>query len=188
MTLSSTVIEETGLHLLITEFEIRLRVSQLARQIAEDYKNTDFVIVGVLKGAFVFVADLMRRISDLGAKPQIDFIRTSSYGKNDKSSGNVKIDCSMEMSIEGKAVLIVDDVVDSGRTLVELYRFMTEKGAASVRCAVLLEKPSARQVDIKPEYIGFEIPDRFVVGYGLDFAEQFRFLPFIATVESAEGS
>ena len=168
-----------GMLPLITELEIRLRVSQIAEAIARDTNVRGLIVVAVLKGAFMFLADLLRRLADLGLEPRVDFIRAASYGSGTRSSGRVKISLDCASPVRGRAVLLVDDIVDSGRTLAHLQRHLKAKGAARVLTCVLLDKASRREVKFQPDYVGFEIPDRFVVGYGMDFDERYRYLPFI---------
>ena len=173
---------------LITELEIRRRTAQLAQQVAADYREREFVVVIVLKGAFVFASDLVRRMFDQGGTPEIDFIQAASYGKGDRSSGKVEIKHDVTIPLKGRDVIIVDDIVDSGRTMVQLRKHLAAKGAASVRCCVLLDKPSRREVEFTPDYIGFEVPDQFVVGYGMDYGERYRNLPFISTISASDAS
>lgn len=165
---------------LLSEGEIERRVGQLAEQLAKDYAGRDLLVVGVLKGAFIFLADLLRRLNKLGLNPQVDFIRAASYGADTRSSGWVKVFLDVSLPVEGRDVLVVDDIVDSGRTLGHICERLRGLGAASVRCCVLLDKPARREVPFHPDYVGFEIPDRFVVGYGLDKAELWRGMPDIA--------
>ena len=167
---------------LISELQIQRRTSQLARQIAIDYQNREMVVIAVLKGAFVFTADLLRRLNKLGAEPFIDFIRASSYGAGTTTSGELKIGMDVTSPLKNNHVLLVDDIVDTGLTMTRLCDHMTGKGAASVKCCALLDKPSRREVKFVPDYVGFEIPDLFVVGYGLDFNEKYRYLPYITVL------
>ncbi len=156
--------------------EIEGKVRELAARITEDYRGKDPVLVGVLKGAFVMMADLSRCI-DLPV--EMDFIAVSSYGKETASSGVVRIVKDLDLDIEGRHVLLIEDIVDTGLTLNYLMNTLKTRNPASVEVCVLLNKPEARKVDMEVRYSGFEIPDRFVVGYGLDFAERFRHLPYI---------
>jgi len=167
-----------GQHL-ISELEIQRRIVQLAQRIAKDYDGQEFVIVAVLKGAFMFAADLVRLLTKQGSKAEIDFICAASYGSDVQSSGDVQIKLDVEVTIKEKHILIVDDIIDTGYTLSKIYKYLLKKGAVDVRTCVLLDKPSHREVEFKPEYIGFEIPDYFVIGYGLDCAERGRCLPYI---------
>lgn len=170
-----------------TELQIRHRIAELAALLAEEYRGRDFVVVGILKGAFMFAADLLRRLYDLELYPDIDFIRAVSYGSEDKSSGEVRVELDISIDVEDKSVLIVDDIVDTGRTLQHVKELILSKGAAEVKVCVLLDKPSRREVECDLDWVGFEIPNLFVVGYGMDFAEKYRYLPFITTVEQADG-
>jgi len=167
---------------LISEQELQHRTSQLAHQIVNDFKDKEILIVSVLKGAFMFTADLVRRMSKLDAKIEIDFIRARSYESEKESSGMVKIDLEVSADLKNTCVLLVDDIVDSGNTLKQVCEYLYEKGAAKVSTCVLLDKPSKRTTEFIPDYVGFEIPDYFVVGYGLDYNERGRCLPFITHI------
>ncbi len=156
--------------------QIRQRVQEIGNQVSADYQNRRLVVVGVLKGAWVFMADLVRQLS---IPVRCDFVRVSSYGMDTTTSGEPQLLLDLTEAINGDHVLIVDDILDTGVSSDWLKKHLQAKGAASVRTCVLLDKSSRRQVDIEAEYVGFEIPDRFVVGYGLDNAEQFRELPFV---------
>ena len=171
---------------LISELQIRHRTAQLAESIAGEYRSKDLVIVAVLKGAFVFTADLVRRLYDLGLKPDLDFIGAFSYGSDDRSSGRVAIEFDISIKLNERHVLIVDDIIDTGRTLDYVKRHITSMGAADVKSCVMLDKPSRREVDFNPNWIGFEISNVFVVGYGMDYDERYRYLPFIITVDQVE--
>jgi hypoxanthine phosphoribosyltransferase len=170
---------------LLTKEEISARTGELAARIIEDYKGQDLVMVGVLKGAFIFLADLVRQI-DLTV--EIDFVAVSSYGTDTKSSGVVKIIKDLDIEIEGKHVLLVEDIVDTGLTLKYLSGMLKGRGPKSVEICALLNKPDARKVDIEVKYCGFDVPPLFVVGYGLDFAERYRQLPYVGVLEEGEGS
>ena len=165
--------------ILITQEQIAERVRQLSQQITFDYAGKELFLVCILKGATIFWADLSRQI-DL---PLVsDFVAVSSYGNSITSSGVVKFDFDLSHNIEGKEVLVIDDIVDTGRTIVYLQdNFMTRKPASLKFCA-LLDKPSRREVEVSVDYLGFTVPDVFVVGYGLDFCQRFRNLPYIASV------
>lgn len=164
---------------LITEKQLRAKVSELGKQISKDYMGKDLLIIGVLKGAVVFAADLMRQIS---IPLDIDFMAVSSYGVSTESSGVVRIIKDLDKNIEGKHVLIVEDIIDSGLTLKYLTGILNSRNPADLKICTLLEKPDRREVDIKIDYIGFSIPDEFVVGYGLDYAEKYRNLPCICVI------
>lgn len=167
---------------LLTEKQIAQRVAELGRQISDDYKGKDLVLVGILKGAFVFLADLVRSIS---IPVRIDFVSISSYGTSTQSSGVVRIIKDLDEPVENKHVLVVEDIVDTGWTLKLSYLMesLRAKKASSVRVCTLLDKPSRREADVQLDYVGFVIPRKFVVGYGLDFRGLFRNLPFIGALE-----
>ena len=163
--------------------EIRRRTEELAREITRDYAGRDLVMVGVLKGAFVFLADLARRVE---LPLEIDFVAVSSYGADTESSGVVRIVKDLDLDISGKHVLLVEDIVDTGLTLAYLVQMLKQRGPASVEVCALLNKPDTRKVDIEVKYCGFEVPPLFVVGYGLDFAEKYRQLPYVVALEEQE--
>ena len=165
--------------ILVTREEISAAVKKLGQQITKDYEGRELMVVGILKGAIVFYSDLIREI-DLPLRT--DFMAVSSYGSATKSSGVVQLRKDLDRPIEGMDVLIVEDIVDSGMTLSYLKRVFDNRGAASVRIATLLDKPARRRVDLKADYFCFEIPDEFVVGYGLDFDEKYRNLPDIGVL------
>ena len=165
---------------LITEEEIDRRVRELAAQISKDYEGRKIRMVGILKGASFFMCELAKRIT---VPVSIDFMQVSSYGGATESTGTVRIRKDLDESIEGLYVIIVEDIVDSGRTLAFLGDFLKSKGAKSIRYCTLLDKPERRVVDLKADYAGFEIPDQFVVGYGMDYDQEYRNLPYIGVVE-----
>lgn len=166
---------------LISEQELQARVAELGQAIRAMYGDDDCpLLVCVLKGAFVFLADLTRRLE---MRHEVDFMEVSSYGAATKSSGVVRILLDLERNIQGRHVLIVEDIVDSGRTLEYITRNLRTREPASVRVCALLSKPSRREVDVELDLVGFEVPDEFVVGYGLDFAEVYRNLPFIGVLK-----
>ena len=165
---------------LITEEEIDRRVRELAAQISKDYEGRKIRMVGILKGASCFMCELAKRIT---VPVSIDFMQVSSYGGATESTGTVRIRKDLDESIEGLDVIIVEDIVDSGRTLAFLGDFLKSKGAKSIRYCTLLDKPERRVVDLKADYAGFEIPDQFVVGYGMDYDQEYRNLPYIGVVE-----
>ena len=165
---------------LLTEEQIKDVVSKLAEQVNRDYAGKDLIVVGILKGCFVFVSDLVRR---LDGDVQVHFMQVSSYGSGTESAGEIRIKKDLSVDIAGKHVLIAEDIVDSGNTLVKLLPMLEERNPASIKVCALLSKPSRRQVEYDPDYIGFEIPDKFIVGYGLDCDERFRQLPYIGVVE-----
>jgi len=169
------------LSLLIKEDDIRRRVRELGKEIERDFSGTkDLVVVGLLKGAFVFVADLIREI-DLPL--QVDFLWVSSYGQLMESSGVIKIVKDLDTDIEGRDVLLVDDILDTGITMKEIYEFLKMKGPRVLKTCVFLDKKERRKVDFSADYVGFEVPDKFLVGYGLDWGEMGRNLPGIYAVE-----
>ena len=164
---------------LIGEDTVRARVAELGAEISADYRDRDLLLIGVLKGAIFFMADLMRQI-DLPC--EVDFMAISSYGAGVDSSGVVRILKDLDMPIENRNVVIVEDIVDSGLTLSYLLRNLEARHPASVEICALLTKPDRRENDVECRYVGFEIPNRFVIGYGLDFAERYRNLPYIGVL------
>ena len=166
--------------ILISEEQIKRRTKELAEQISRDYEDKDLVLICVLKGGVVFLVDLMRQLTIPHA---IDFMATSSYGASTQSSGVVRILKDLDNPIHGRDVLIVDDIIDSGRTVDYLVRILNERGPASLRLCTLLNKPDRREVEVHLDYIGFDIPNEFVIGYGMDFAENYRNLPFIGVLK-----
>lgn len=167
---------------LLSEADIAKRVGELAKHISEDYAGADLAVVGVLTGAVVFVADLIRRLT---IPLELDFVAVTSYGNSTKTSGEVRLVKDLGHPINGKHVLIVEDIVDTGLTLQYLVDALAARQPASLECCVLLDKPSRRLVDVDVRYTGFEIDDRFVVGYGLDAAGQYRQLPYIGLAANA---
>ena len=165
---------------MFTEEQIREKVIELGKQIESDYKGEEILVVGILKGANVFTCDLIRQI-DLDVK--IDFMSVSSYGSGTESSGTVRILKDLDTDIKGRNVLIVEDIIDSGRTLSNLVKELQIREPKSLKLCTLLDKPSRRVVDVDVEYVGFEIEDKFIVGYGIDYAEKYRNLPYIGIVE-----
>ena len=165
--------------ILIDEETLQRRVDELGAQISEDYRGRDLLLVGVLKGAVFFMADLMRRIS---LPCEVDFMAISSYGSGVDSSGVVRILKDLDVPVEDRNVLVVEDIVDSGLTLSYLVRNLEARRPASVDICALLAKPERRENDVACRYVGFEIPNRFVIGYGLDFAERYRNLPYIGVL------
>ena len=167
----------SALDVLISEEQIRARIAELAQTIRDLYNGEHVVLVGVLKGSLYFLADLSR---ELGTDVSLDFVQVSSYHGAKSSSGVVQIRKDLDVSIEGKHVLLVEDIVDTGMTLAHLRQLLSVRNPLSLKVASLLSKPDARKLDTTVEYIGFDIPNEFVVGYGLDYAERFRNLPYIA--------
>lgn len=168
---------------LIPEKEIEKRVCELAEQVSRDFEGKSITLICILKGGVMFLVDLAKRIRQ---NVEFDFMDVSSYGNGMESSGNIKINKDLENPIEGKNVVIVEDIIDSGRTLSYLYRYLKDKKPASLKICTLLDKPERRVFDIKVDYTGFEIPDEFIVGYGLDYAEQYRNLPYIGILKVDE--
>jgi hypoxanthine phosphoribosyltransferase len=165
---------------LISAKAIAARVEALAREIAAEFQGTDkLVVVGLLRGSFVFIADLVR---ELDLPVEVDFLEASSYGDATESSREVRILKDLRGRIEGRDVLVVEDIVDTGHTLSHVTRFLQTRGPARLRTIALLDKPSRREVEVRADWIGFSIPDKFVVGYGIDYAQRNRNLPFIGTV------
>jgi hypoxanthine phosphoribosyltransferase len=164
--------------ILLSEQQIQKRVAELATEIRRDFPD-GLHLVAVLKGAFIFLSDLVRHMS---GQVSLDFMAVSSYAKGTTSSGEVRLQKDLDTTLDGKNVVIVEDIVDTGLTLTYLQDILRARNPKTLRTACLLSKPSRRQVDVKVEYIGFTIEDRFVVGYGLDYAEQYRNLPHIAVV------
>jgi len=173
------VLHDVG-EVLLEQEKIAGRVAQLGRKITTDYADKDIVLLAALKGAVVFLADLMRHIE---LPVCLGFVSAASYGQGTASSGDVTINLDACGDLGGRDVLIVEDIVDSGRTLVALVQAVRQLGASSVKTCCLLDKPSRRVVDIEPDYWGFVIGDEFVVGYGLDYAERYRNLPFVAVLK-----
>ena len=165
---------------LVSEEQLAKRVAKLGKTITKDYKGKDLLVIGVLKGACIFMSDLIRNIDN---DMMIDFIAVSSYGNSTKSSGAVRFNKDLDYSIEGKHVLIVEDIIDTGLTLSYLNDNFLSRKCASVEIATLLDKPERRKADISVKYVGFQIPDVYIVGYGLDFAEKYRHLPYIGTLK-----
>src|SRR4051794_40040256 len=168
--------------ILVQPDDLQHRVRALGRQISEDYADKDLLLIGVLKGAVFFLSDLMRQID---VPCEVDFMAVASYGSATESSGVVRILKDLDRPIEGRHVLIVEDIVDSGLTLNYLLRTLRARGPASLEVCALLTKPERRQVDTPARYVGFEIPNRFAIGYGLDHAERFRNLPYVAALADA---
>jgi len=171
---------DKNLDILITEENIKKRVSELGKKISIDYKGKEIVAIGILKGAWVFMADLVREIE---IPVMCDFIGVSSYGDAAVSSERVKLISDIRIPVNGKDVLLIDDIIDTGFSIKFVKDYIESKNPAGIKMCVLLDKPSRRKEDIHVDYTGFTIPDRFVVGYGLDYAEKYRNLPYIAAVK-----
>jgi hypoxanthine phosphoribosyltransferase len=175
---SQTELERGVSEVLIEEDRLRSRVVELGEEISADYAGRDLLLIGVLKGAVFFMADLMRTLT---IPCEIDFMAISSYGAQTDSSGVVRI--LKDINIEGRHVLVVEDIIDSGLTLSYLMRNLEAREPASLEVCALLTKPDRREIDVPVRYIGFEIPNRFVIGYGLDFAERYRNLPYVGVLD-----
>ncbi len=168
--------------LILSQEEIARRVAQLGQEISDFYQQRPLVLVGVLNGAFIFMADLVRSLT---IDVELDFVRVSSYGMSSTSSGVISLSKDVELELRGKDVLIVEDIVDTGRTLVWLKDFFHDKGAASVRICTLIDKKERRQVEVAVDFLGFTIGEGFLVGYGLDCAEQYRNLAAVYHLENS---
>lgn len=167
---------------LIEETALQQRIAELGREISGDYRGRDLLLVGVLKGAVFFMADLMRHLT---VPCEVDFMAISSYGASTDSSGVVRILKDLDINIEGRNVLVVEDIIDSGLTLSYLTRTLAAREPATLEVCALLTKPERREVDVAVRYIGFEIPNRFVIGYGLDFAERYRNLAYVGVLHDS---
>jgi len=165
--------------ILISADELQGRIRELGREITEDYAGRDLLLVGVLKGAVFFMADLMRHLK---VPCEIDFMAISSYGASTDSSGVVRILKDLDINIEGRHVLVVEDIIDSGLTLSYLVRNLESREPESLEVCALLTKTARREIDVEVRYVGFEIPNKFVIGYGLDFAERYRNLPYVGVL------
>jgi len=165
---------------LFNEEQIAKRVKELGEEISKDYEGNDLVVISLLRGSFVFAADLVRAIT---VPVNIDFMTTSSYGYSQKTSGIVEIINDIRTDIKDKDLLIVDDIMDSGNTMKEVVDYIGKKGPRSVKTCVMLDKPSRREADISPDYVGFTIPDVFIVGYGLNYGDFYRNIPYIFTFD-----
>ncbi len=162
--------------MLLSSRRIKQRVSRLAQEISRDFPGGEILLIGVLKGAFIFMADLARQLT---MPVRVDFVRLASYGSGTRSSGKVKLSKDLEKPIQGKDVIIVEDIIDTGITLKYLSRRLRARRPRSLKVVALLDKPSRREVDFRPDYVGFQVEDYFVVGYGLDCDEEYRNLPGI---------
>lgn len=165
---------------LISKEEITKRVEELGKEITEDYKDKNLMLVGILKGAAIFMSELSQNIK---LPILMDFMAVSSYGKSSISTGEVRIIKDLDFSVEGKDVLIVEDIIDTGLTLSYLTDSLKKRGANSVKIVTLLDKPDRRNTKVNIDYLGFEVPDEFIVGYGLDYAEQYRNFPFVGALK-----
>ncbi|WP_369800175.1 hypoxanthine phosphoribosyltransferase [Anaerosalibacter sp. Marseille-P3206] len=173
------IMEDITKEVLVSEEELQKRVRELGEQITKDYEGKDLMLVCILKGAAIFMSDLARRI-DLPIT--MEFLAVSSYGNSTESSGVVKIVKDLDADVKGKDILIVEDIIDTGLTLSYITDNLKKRGAKSVKICTLLDKPERRKVDVPVDYIGFVVPDEFIVGYGIDYAEKYRNLPFVSSL------
>ena len=178
--MSATELEAAVTEVLIDQEALQRRIAELGEEISADYAGRDLLLVGVLKGAVFFMADLMR---GLAIPCEIDFMAISSYGDSTDSSGVVRILKDLDINIEGRDVLVVEDIIDSGLTLSYLMRNLEAREPASLEICALLTKPERREIEVPVRYVGFEIPNRFVIGYGLDFGERDRNLPYVGVLD-----
>ena len=171
---------EDKIRVLLSEAEVNKRIEEIGTQISKDYEGKAIHLICILKGGVFFTCELAKRIT---VPVSLDFMSVSSYGAGTKSSGVVKIVKDLDEPLEGKDVLIVEDIIDSGRTLSYLIEILKQRNPKSIRLCTLLDKPERRVTEVKVDYVGFNIPDEFVVGYGLDYAQKYRNLPYIGVVE-----
>ena len=165
---------------LIDEQKLQARIDEIAKQIGEEYKNKEIILICILKGSIFFTVDLARKIKE---DIKLEFIRVSSYYEGTESTGEIKMKLDLKDSIQGKDVIVVEDIIDTGRTLSYLMEYLKMKRPNSVKLCALLDKPERRVIDVKVDYTGFQIPDKFVIGYGLDWDEKYRNLPYIGYIE-----
>ena len=180
--MSQAELESAVGEVLIDKEALSARIAELGAEISTDYAGRDLLLIGVLKGAVFFMADLMRKLT---IPCEVDFMAISSYGASTDSSGVVRILKDLDINIEGRHVLVVEDIVDSGLTLSYLVRNLEAREPASLEVCALLTKPDRREIDVPVRYTGFEIPNRFVIGYGLDFAERYRNLPYVGVLDES---
>lgn len=166
--------------ILFTEETVNEKIRQLGAEISRDYDGQDLLVIGILKGAAMFMSELVKRID---FPVEMDFMAVSSYGKSSESSGVVRIIKDLDKSIEGRHVLIVEDIIDTGLTLSYLKNLLEDRKAASVKIVALLDKPERRKAEIRADYLGFSVPDHFIVGFGLDYAERYRNLPYVGVLK-----
>jgi len=179
---SATELERAVTDVLIEADALQHRIAELGEEISNDYAGRDLLLVGVLKGAVFFMADLMRHLT---IPCEIDFMAISSYGEGTDSSGVVRILKDLDINIEGRDVLVVEDIIDSGLTLSYLIRNLEAREPATLEICALMTKPDRREIEVPVRYVGFEIPNRFVIGYGLDFGERYRNLPYVGVLDPA---
>ena len=180
--MSATELERAVTDVLIEADALQHRIAELGEEISNDYAGRDLLLVGVLKGAVFFMADLMRNLT---IPCEIDFMAISSYGEGTDSSGVVRILKDLDINIEGRDVLVVEDIIDSGLTLSYLIRNLEAREPATLEICALMTKPDRREIEVPVRYVGFEIPNRFVIGYGLDFGERYRNLPYVGVLDPA---
>ena len=168
---------------IVTQEEMRTRIKELGRQISSDYVDTDLILVGILKGAYAFYADLARAIR---VPLRVDFLVVTSYGSKAKTSGKVKMVTDLTEDIAGRDVLLVEDIVDSGFTVQFLIKTLSRRKPKSIKVCTLLSKPERRKVDVPVDYVGFKIPNKYVVGYGLDYQQKYRNLPYLAVLDKVD--
>jgi hypoxanthine phosphoribosyltransferase len=178
--MTEVALEGAVSEVLIDEERLRARVAELGEEISADYAGRELLLIGVLKGAVFFMADLMRHLT---VTCEVDFMAISSYGASTDSSGVVRILKDLDINIDGRDVLVVEDIIDSGLTLSYLMRNLEARDPASLEVCALLTKPERRELNVPVRYVGFEIPNRFVIGYGLDFAERYRNLPYVGVLQ-----
>ncbi len=166
--------------ILFSSDEIKGKVKELGEKVSKDYKEKNLLVISLLRGSFIFAADLVREIK---VPVEVDFMTTSSYGSNEETSGKVDIVSNFRSNVDGKDVLIVDDIMDSGFTMRYVVEHFKKYNPKSIKACVMLDKPSRRRVDIKPDYVGFTIPDVFIVGYGLNYGNHYRNIPYIFTYD-----
>lgn len=171
------------IEVLIKESDVDKRIAELGEEISKEFEGKELTLVCILKGAAFFACELAKRIT---IPVEIEFMRCSSYGNKTESSGDVKITQDLDAPIRGKNIIVVEDIIDSGRTLASLFQVLNSRGPATLKLCSLLDKPDRRVTEVKVDYTGFEIPDVFVVGYGLDYAQKYRNLPYIGVVKPDE--
>jgi len=176
-------IETKKWEVLCSEEQIASRLKELGAEISKDYEGKKLLVISLLKGSFIFCADLVRNIN---VPVKIEFMTTSSYGHGEQSTGNVKVEADVNADLEGYDVLIVDDITDTALTMSHVMGHLKAKNPASIKCCVLLDKPSRRKVELVPDYCGFEIEDKFVVGYGLNFGDYYRNIPYVFNVTNED--
>lgn len=174
--------------IVFTDRQIRRRVDQLITEMANGCRSDNLVMIGILRGSFMFLADLVRDLYQHGLHPRIDFMTLDSYGSGTESSGPVRITKHIDVDVQGADVVLIDDILDTGRTLTHAKKHVEAMGARSIKTCTLLDKPSRRIVPIEADYVGFTIDDFFVVGYGMDYDSQYRDLPYLAKVTFENGS